>query len=136
MGTYVTDHNPRTRLVRTNGVLTVDPGIEGIIPAEVFDSRADDGEDTHLLGPRAEYDFSQARPNPYASPDRRALSCGLANKPAFKEMFVKRRKGSPHEEKLVDGRAKCPVCGWLDEADPAVPEIRHWHGDTATGGGV
>ena len=72
-------YEPRSRLVRTNGVLTVDPGTEEVIPAEVFDSRADDERDERIL------------------------------------------QGSKSPE---------------EKADPAVPEIRNWHGDTATGGGV
>lgn len=84
---------------------------------------------------RRRYDFSRARPTPYVKTDRRTFFRALANLPAFKEMLVLKRRGSVHEERIVDGRARCNVCGWLDEADPLTREVRQWHADTATGGG-
>lgn len=84
--------------------------------------------------PKQGEDVSNGGAIPSVAAGRRTLFRILANLPAFKAMFAKKRRGSVHEEVIVDGRAKCPVCGWLDEADPAQPEIRRWHVDTATGG--
>lgn len=44
-----------------------------------------------------------------------------------------KRIGSPHAEDVVEGRARCGVCGWIDEADPADPLVREWHGDSFIG---
>jgi hypothetical protein len=43
-----------------------------------------------------------------------------------------KRAGSEHEEDVVGGRARCGVCGWIDEADLENPTVRAWHGDSFT----
>jgi hypothetical protein len=39
------------------------------------------------------------------------------------------RVGSDHEEDVVGGRARCGVCGWVDEANPDDPTVMAYHGD-------
>jgi hypothetical protein len=46
------------------------------------------------------------------------------------EDFSSRRVGSAHAEDVIGGRARCAVCGWIDEADPKDPTVRAWHGDS------
>jgi hypothetical protein len=41
-----------------------------------------------------------------------------------------KRVGSAHHEDVIGGRARCGVCGWIDEADPNNPVVRQWHGDS------
>lgn len=40
------------------------------------------------------------------------------------------RAGSDHEEDVVGGRARCAVCGWVDEADPDDEVVMEYHGDS------
>jgi hypothetical protein len=44
--------------------------------------------------------------------------------------FASKRVGSAHAEDVVGGRARCSVCGWVDEADPSDSTVREWHGDS------
>jgi peroxiredoxin family protein len=41
-----------------------------------------------------------------------------------------KRIGSAHGEDVLGGRARCAICGWIDEADPTNPTVREWHGDS------
>jgi hypothetical protein len=41
-----------------------------------------------------------------------------------------KRIGSAHQEDVIGGRARCGVCGWIDEANPENPNVREWHGDS------
>jgi hypothetical protein len=40
------------------------------------------------------------------------------------------RLGTPHEERVIDGRSYCRTCGWVLEADPEDPTVRRYHGDS------
>jgi hypothetical protein len=46
------------------------------------------------------------------------------------EDWALKRVGSAHVEHVVGGRARCGLCGWIDEADPNNPTVREWHGDS------
>ena len=44
--------------------------------------------------------------------------------------FSSKRAGSAHVEDVIDGRARCGICGWIDQADLKDPTVRAWHGDS------
>jgi hypothetical protein len=44
--------------------------------------------------------------------------------------YTSKRVGTAHKEDIVGGRARCRICGWIDEADPSDPVVREWHGDS------
>ena len=46
------------------------------------------------------------------------------------EDWALKRVGSVHAEDVIGGRAKCGICGWIDDADPKDPTVRAWHGDS------
>lgn len=44
--------------------------------------------------------------------------------------YASKRVGSQHVEDVVGGRAKCGICGYIDDADPEDPVVKEWHGDS------
>ena len=52
------------------------------------------------------------------------------------EDWAIKRAGSPHMEDVVEGRARCGICGWIDQADPKNATVRAWHGDSFTDTGI
>lgn len=44
--------------------------------------------------------------------------------------YAAKRVGSTHVEDVIGGRAKCGICGYIDDADPKDPIIKEWHGDS------
>jgi hypothetical protein len=52
------------------------------------------------------------------------------------EDWAIKRAGSPHVEDVVGVRARCGLCGWIDQADPKNATVRAWHGDSFTDTGM
>ena len=58
------------------------------------------------------------------------VSVAVSPIPAGNTDFSSKRVGSAHVEEVIGGRARCGVCGWIDEADLKDPTVRAWHGDS------